>query len=126
MNAFVYGTLCEPDHTRRVLGHADYVSSATLTGLHRVSGRYPTLAPGGSIEGRILRLSGDDLQALDAYEGVERGLYVRVRVPFEDGAVWTYVGDPNALGVDVAWPGDGPFESRVKRYVERNDVQVRR
>jgi hypothetical protein len=28
---------------------------ATLHGLHRVEGQYPTLAPGGSVAGRVLR-----------------------------------------------------------------------
>ena len=124
MEAFVYGTLSDPDRAREVLGHADFGPSARLVGLGRASGRYPTLVPGGETEGRRLRLREGDLAAVDAYEGVDRGLYVRVRVPGEAGDPWTYVGDPDALGVDAGWPGDGPLAARVERYVETNDVRV--
>lgn len=124
MDAFVYGTLCDPVRAREVLGHADYGPPATLVGLQRVEARYPTLAPGGETDGRVLELRDGDLAALDRYEGVERGLYVRVRVPSDDGGVWTYVGDPDALGVDVEWPGDGPLQRRVERFVEDNDVRL--
>ena len=59
-----------------------------------------------------------------SYEGVDRGLYVRVRVPSAAGDLETYVGDPDALGVDASWPGDGPLADRVERYVDANDVRV--
>lgn len=124
MDAFVYGTLRDPGRAREVLGHAEFAGDARLVGLERASGRYPTLVPGDETEGRVLRLRDGDLASLDAYEGVDRGLYVRVRIPSDEGGLWTYVGDPNALGVDVEWLGDGPFESRVERYVETHDVQV--
>lgn len=124
MDAFVYGTLRDPARARAVLGRADFGPDARLAGLRRVEGEYPTLAPGGETRGRVLRLHGDDLEALDRYEGAERGLYVRVRIPADDGALWTYVGDPDALGVDVEWPGDGPLEARVREYVSANDVRV--
>lgn len=124
MDAFVYGTLCDPERAREVLGQADFGPDARLVGLGRASGRYPTLVPGGETEGRVLRLADGDLDALDAYEGVARGLYVRVRVPGDGGGLWTYVGDPDALGVDVEWPGDGPLRSRVVHYVADNDVRV--
>ncbi|MFQ3319420.1 MAG: gamma-glutamylaminecyclotransferase [Natronomonas sp.] len=123
MDAFVYGTLRDPARARELLGHADFGPDVRLVGLQRVEGEYPTLAPGGETDGRVLRLTGDDLAALDAYEGVDRGLYVRVRIPADDGALWTYVGR-DALGVDIEWPGDGSFEARVRRYVKGNDVRV--
>jgi gamma-glutamylaminecyclotransferase len=126
VDAFVYGTLCDPERARELLGRADFGPEARLVGLERVDGRYPTLAPGGETSGRILRLEQGDLDSLDEYEGVEGGLYVRVRVPFESGWLWTYVGDPERLDADAAWPGDGTFGARVRRYVERNDVFVRR
>lgn len=124
MDVFVYGTLCESAQARAVLGHADFGTDARLVGLHPVDGRYPTLAPGGETEGRVLRLRGGDLEVLDRYEGVDRGLYVRVRVPATDGFLWTYVGDPDALGVDVSWPGDGSLEESVERYVDHEDVAI--
>jgi hypothetical protein len=109
-----------------------FVADATLWGLHRVDGRYPTLAPGGRVDGRLLAT--DAIGALDAYEGVDRGLYVRVPVPSatggavdgDPGAAAVYVGDPERLDADepVAWPGDGDLERRVRRYVDANEVVV--
>ena len=102
MDAFVYGTLRDPERAREVLGRAEFGPDARLVGLGRASGRYPTLVPDGETAGRVLRLRDGDLAALDAYEGVDRGLYVRVRVPGDDGDLWAYVGDPDALGVDAS------------------------
>lgn len=120
----MYGTLCDPDRARAVLDRAEFGPDARLVGLGRASGRYPTLVPGGETAGRVLRLADGDLAALDAYEGVDRGLYVRVRVPGDGGDCWTYVGDPDALGVDASWPGDGPLRACVERYVVEHDVRV--
>lgn len=126
MDVFVYGTLTDPDRAAAVVEDARFLGSARVVGLHVVEGRYPTLAPGGSTTGRILR--SDDVEALDAYEGVSAGLYVRSTVPLEGGStVETYVGDPVRLGVadEVTWPGDGAFADRVAAYVDRNEVVVR-
>ena len=125
MDVFVYGTLTDEERADRVLDDYRFRGSARVEGLERVDGRYPTLAPAGSVDGLILRT--DDLRALDAYEGVDRGLYVRVAVPRPDGApVATYVGDPDRLGVGAAveWPGSGPFAERVRRYLRTNGVAV--
>lgn len=120
---FVYGTLTDPGLLARVLDDFEFESEATLSGLHRVDAAYPTLAPGGSTEGRLLRTP--NLDALDAYEGVDRGLYARVSIPAPDGSAECYIGNPARLGADgVEWPGDGPFEERVREYVAREDVVV--
>ena len=74
----------------------------------------------------MLRLRDGGLEAIDAYEGVDRGLYVRVRVPDGGGGLWTYVGDPAALDAGVTWPGNGPLRTRVERYVDQHDVRVER
>lgn len=130
---FVYGTLTDPGTASSVLEEFSYEGSARLVGLERVEGRYPTLVPGGSTDGRLLRTG--DLDALDRYEGVEDGLYVRVSVPFagdRDGSgavpatVETYVGDPERLGVADEWPGDGPFEERVRAHCESTSIHVER
>jgi len=146
MDVFVYGTLTEPDRVAEVLDSYVYVGPATLSGLHLVEGRYPTLAPGGETGGRLLRT--EELDALDEYEGVDAGLYRRVAVPLDapeghpdEAAV--YVGDPDRLGADAAWPGGGGdgserdgsvgdragaddgFADRVDRYLEREAVRVR-
>ncbi|HKL30331.1 MAG TPA: gamma-glutamylcyclotransferase family protein [Natrialbaceae archaeon] len=126
MDVFVYGTLTDPDRARAVVDDARFRGAARLVGLHVVEGQYPTLAPGGSTPGRILRT--EHVEALDAYEGEGAGLYVRVTVPCDDGStVEAYVGDPTRLGVAdaVDWPGAGSFADRVREYVDRNEVVVR-
>ncbi|SMO38908.1 gamma-glutamylcyclotransferase family protein [Halorubrum cibi] len=128
MDVFVYGTLTEPDRVGELLDSFVFVGSATLSGLRPVEGRYPTLAPGGETAGRLLRT--DEVGTLDAYEGVEDGLYVRVTAPLDapDGfpeEATVYVGDPRRLGADATWPGQGEFRERVKRYLDRTDVAVR-
>ncbi|WP_276272740.1 gamma-glutamylcyclotransferase family protein [Haloarcula litorea] len=122
---FVYGTLTDPGTADRLLPSVDYRGRATLVGLHRVDGDYPTLAPGGEVAGRLLRTTA--LDALDAYEGVDRGLYVRVSIPVADAdgeTVECYVGDPDALGAPADWPGDGPFADRVRAHCRDAGVVV--
>lgn len=126
MDCFVYGTLTDRETASAVLDEFAYRGPATLEGLRRVDGAYPTLVPGGSVTGRILAT--DELAALDRYEGVDRGLYVRVTVPRTDGGtVETYVGHPGRLGVPDEWPdvetdtgeaGD-EFEERVRASLDR-------
>ncbi len=150
MRVFVYGTLTDPATAGEVLDSFVYTGPAVLEGLHAVAGRYPTLAPGGRVGGRVLRTR--EIETLDAYEGLDRGLYVRVGVPVsddpadtgandvdapdaDDGAavddapdaarVAVYVGDPDVLDADATWPGEGSFRERVERYVADRDVRVR-
>ena len=127
MDVFVYGTLTDADRAGAVLDEFAYVGPATLSGLHRVTGRYPTLAPGGSVAGRLLRTT--EIDALDRYEGVDSGLYVRVPVPVasddhDDDEAAVYVGDPDRLGADADWPGAGDFGARVRRYVREQAVRL--
>jgi len=124
---FVYGTLTDETTVAEVLEDWSFAGEAVLDGLHRVDGEYPTLGPGGRVDGRLLRTP--EVDRLDAYEGVGRGLYVRVEVPVAPGqsdAVAVYVGDPDRLGVDVEWPGDAALADRVRDYVDAADVVVRR
>ena len=134
MYVFVYGTLTEPERVRAVLDSFVFVGGATLTGLRAVEGRYPTLAPPAdgegtaAVGGRLLRT--DEVAALDAYEGVDDGLYARLAVPYDGDAdepdeVAAYVGDPARLGVDARWPGEGPFDDRARRYVRERNVRVK-
>jgi gamma-glutamylcyclotransferase (GGCT)/AIG2-like uncharacterized protein YtfP len=153
MDVFVYGTLTEPERVGEVLDSYVFVGPATLTGLRLVEGRYPTLAPGGETAGRLLRT--DETVALDEYEGVDDGLYLRASVPLDapeghpDRAA-VYVGDPDRLDAEATWPEatrpegtspeatrpdairprisagpDGGFAERVAAYLERVDVRVR-
>ncbi|MFB6103234.1 MAG: gamma-glutamylcyclotransferase [Haloplanus sp.] len=126
MDVFVYGTLTEPDRVAAVVDSYVFVGAAVLEGCHPVAGRYPTLAPGGETAGRLLRTP--EMDALDAYEGVDEGRYVRVTAPRTDGGeAAVYVGDPDALDVDdpVDWPGEGSFSARVRRYFDGGDALVR-
>jgi len=127
-DVFVYGTLTDPEQVDQVLDEWSFRGRATLSGLHRVDGRYPTLAPDGETAGRLLRTP--EVDALDAYEGVDRGLYARIPVPRgdADGTVAVYVGDPERLGVAdrVSWPGEGPVFDRIERVVGAGGVVVTR
>jgi len=120
----VYGSLTDPDTTGSVLDSYEFHGEATLVDLRRIEGAYPTLAPGGETAGRLLVT--DDVAALDAYEGGEAGLYVRVSLPVagSEETVETYVGDPARLDAPADWPGEGPFAERVRRYVRHRDVVV--
>ena len=122
---FVYGTLVEPDRADAVLDDWRFAGEATLEGAHRVAGRYPTLAPGGTVPGRLLVTT--ELARLDRYERVDDGLYVRVAVPLDGGGhAWCYVGDPGRLDAPAAWPGSGDLASRVSAGLAARDARVRR
>ncbi|RQG96551.1 gamma-glutamylcyclotransferase family protein [Natrarchaeobius chitinivorans] len=131
MYVFVYGTLTEPERADTVLGDDRYEfdGTATLEGLQRVEGQYPTLAPGGGVDGRLLVVDEAGLERLDRYEGVDDGLYVRVSVPVvdRDESGHVYVGRPDRLGVasPVEWPDAEPFRDRVRRGLERSNAVVR-
>jgi gamma-glutamylcyclotransferase (GGCT)/AIG2-like uncharacterized protein YtfP len=134
MDVFVYGTLTDPDRATAVLGADGFGDrgSARLYGLRRVDGRYPTLAPGGHADGRLLRT--ERIEVLDRYEGVAAGLYARLSVPVDgngDGngsRAAVYVGDPERLDAAEPFerPDEGSFVERVERYVRENRVAVER
>jgi gamma-glutamylcyclotransferase (GGCT)/AIG2-like uncharacterized protein YtfP len=124
VDLFVYGTLTNPDRVAGLVDSFSFLGAARVDGLRIVSGAYPTLAPGGSAAGRLLRVA--DVDPIDRYERVADGLYVRASLPRADGdaPVAVYVGDPDALCADVTWPGEGPLADRVARYVDAHDVVV--
>lgn len=124
-DVFVYGTLTDPARVEQVVDEYEFHGPARLHGLQRVEGTYPTLAPGGATDGRVLRTR--DMESLDAYEGVDSGLYTRVGIDREDAdsSVVVYVGDPDRLDAPATWPGTGAFSDRVREYVRENDVFVR-
>ncbi|MWV40444.1 gamma-glutamylcyclotransferase family protein [Natrialba sp. INN-245] len=132
MYVFVYGTLTDPVRVESVVGdgRCEFDGPATLEGLHRVEGRYPTLAPGGSVDGRLLDVDDAALERLDRYEGVDTGLYVRLGVPLadSDASVQVYVGRPDRLGLGerVEWPDEATFAVRVRTALERSNGMVHR
>jgi len=135
---FVYGTLTDPQQVSRLLEEYRFGPSAVCHGLQRIDGRYPTLVPGGQVAGRLLVTN--EVDRLDEYEGLDRGLYCRVSAPLVDPhslaadenrlvAVDTaeiYIGNPTAIGVSkqTDWPEAGPFNHCVKQYVETNNIRI--
>ncbi len=131
---FVYGTLTDPDRLASVVEQYTLGPPAQCEGLHRVDGRYPTLAPGGQTSGRLIETP--ELGVLDRYEGLDDGLYCRVSVPLSTDAgadspfavdtVEVYVGSPRLLGIEdlVEWPNSGGLSRRVSQYIESYDVRI--
>lgn len=133
---FVYGTLTDPQQVSRLIAEYRFGPSAVCHGLRRVDGRYPTLVPGEQVAGRLLVTT--ELDRLDEYEGLDRGLYCRVSVPLVDppatadsltvdvDTVDLYIGHPTAVGVSEQsdWPETGSFKQCVKKYVEANNVKI--
>jgi gamma-glutamylcyclotransferase (GGCT)/AIG2-like uncharacterized protein YtfP len=81
---FVYGTLLDAGFISRLLERPLDNEPARLLDfeLLRLEGlSYPTVfeAPGDVVTGGLYRrLTGEDFERLDAYEGVHEGLYVRI------------------------------------------------
>jgi hypothetical protein len=121
MDAFVYGTLRKPARPAAVFGHADFgpvgpTGSRDGTRRWHRAGRRPAGCCGS------VTVTWPDWTPTRASP---RDRYVRVRVPGETDC-WTDVGTPAALGVEVRWPGEGPFSGRVRWYMATNDVRVER
>ena len=87
----VYGTLKQMARSRN--GRA-----ACIPGRLWDNGSYPALELVQSrdtlVAGLVFEVSAEELQRLDAYEGVAHGWYRRVRIVTTAGAVvWAYVGE---------------------------------
>ena len=134
---FVYGTLTDRAQVVQLLGTGSDTNdgptwtdcgAATLTGLHRVDGRYPTLAPGGTVTGRLLAVDAAGLERLDTYEGIEHGLYTREPLPLEgyEETVDVYLGDPDRLGIEAShgWPTGDTFDERVTALLGEHTVEL--
>lgn len=129
---FVYGTLTDDAQVAALLDSYRFVGEAVCVGFRRVDGRYPTLVPGESVTGRLLETS--EIDRLDRYEGVDRGLYHRVSVSLASSLASTvsattasvYLAAPSALGLgslDRYWPGEGSFRARVDRHLSTTHIE---
>jgi gamma-glutamylcyclotransferase (GGCT)/AIG2-like uncharacterized protein YtfP len=96
-NLFAYGTLRENAGSSSLLRDCVPVSPAHVGGvLYDIDGEYPALVMYGTnpVEGEIWSCPTELLALLDAYEGVDDGLFRRVGVNIEGTACWTYVAGP--------------------------------
>lgn len=109
---FVYGTLQHPRRVRAVLGPEArwrVLGAGTIGGVLYDAGRYPALlrsdSPDEVVPGLVLELGDESLLgALDRYEGVDSGLYLREQVEVclagggQQGA-WVYVYNQSVAGL---------------------------
>ncbi len=100
---FVYGTLMEGESQAGLLGGLARRPATVRGTLWDLPAGYPALGPGSDVvHGEVI--SGVDerrLAVLDAYEGVDEGLYQRVEIDVHVGlrleAAWVYVMDDPRL-----------------------------
>lgn len=104
---FVYGTLKHrgSNHAQiadqRFLGHARLAPGFTLYSLDEYPGLIADSADRTGVSGELWAVDAAALARLDAFEGVEEGLYARVPAPLsawpyglspaEAGAAWMYL-----------------------------------
>ena len=120
---FFYGTLCDPDILRMILGYQPaphQVVAASLAGYQRKTTRgksYPVLQqlPGGAVDGLLFRAaSPQDGKRLDAYEGPE---YITLVLPVRPAT-----GDAVSARVYLPRPGRllaGPADWTLKNWQSR-------
>ena len=122
MRLFVYGTLTDRSRLAAVVGPSitwRVVGRASVGGALYDCGEYPALvasaASDDSVLGVLLEFDDDRaLARLDAYEGIDSGLYIRteLEVRLRDGArqtAWGYVYNRSTAGLPRirAWPRGG-------------------
>ena len=82
---FAYGSNMSRRGMRARCPHARAIGTITLPGWRFIIGRdgFASLVrqPGGCVHGVLWRLSTRDVAAINAYESVQSGLYVRRRLP---------------------------------------------
>lgn len=94
---FVYGTLRRGGGKDGLLEGARFLRPAIVSGSLYDLGHYPALVLDGRaiVHGEVWRCPTGALAAIDAYEGVDEGLFERVRVDIgSEGLAWTYVAGP--------------------------------
>ena len=96
-NLFAYGTLGENGSASSLLRDCVQIAPARVGGvLYDIDGEYPALVMYGTspVEGAIWSCPTELLPSLDAYEGVDDGLFRRVGVEIDGRPCWTYVAGP--------------------------------
>ncbi len=82
---FAYGSNMSRSHMRALCPGARPLGTATLTGWRFIVGRdgFASLVrqPGSRVHGVVWRLSARDVAAINAYENVQSGLYLRRSLP---------------------------------------------
>lgn len=121
---FAYGSNMDAGQMRERCPSALFVRTVRMPGWRLTFPRYSRRWMGGvasleqdpesAVEGVIFRLSPEDLEKLDDYEGVDAGAYHRIRIDLPGkvdvlSEVWTYV---------AATQEGGPFPSSPD-YVAR-------
>lgn len=95
---FVYGTLRSGGGRESLLADAGgrRVAETFVSGSLYDLGRYPALvrAGHGTVHGEVWACLPETVAALDTYEGVEEGLFTRVRVRAGMWSCWAYVAGP--------------------------------
>jgi len=128
MVVFVYGTLTEGDRVATVLGDDADSSSSVAHRSRAPPSRRPIPHARARRQRRRTTARGRRYgpRATRPLRGRRAELYVRVAVPVTGAAgtaserCWVYVGDPDQLGVDATWPGEGAPRPRSNaRFTER-------
>lgn len=90
---FVYGTLRRGGGGEHRLANASFAGPANVPGRLLAGPGYPVLVLDGDapVQGEIWRCDAETLADLDAYEGVDEGLFRRVRREIGGAPAWVYV-----------------------------------
>jgi gamma-glutamylcyclotransferase (GGCT)/AIG2-like uncharacterized protein YtfP len=95
---FTYGSLVSADTGpgAELLAGCERVAEASVRGTLYDLGEYPALVLSGSttVPGVVWRCPVERLPRLDAYEGVQDGLFRRAAVRVGEHACWIYVAGP--------------------------------
>jgi gamma-glutamylcyclotransferase (GGCT)/AIG2-like uncharacterized protein YtfP len=114
---FAYGSLKSPytGAARTLLAGCERIGEAIIRGTLYDLGEFPALLLDGSdpVPGVLWRCPADRLADLDAYEGVDSGLFRRVAARVSGHACWVYVAGPRlgprlVPGAKVTLDGLGP------------------
>jgi len=132
MNIFLYGSLMFPAVYEGVTGVSPTMDDAALDGYRRYAvqnpqgSSYPGIIAqaGCSVSGKLVRnVSKDEVAALDAFEGLDRGLYSRERVIVRSGdtalTAFTYVAGPALLPYLAGeWSAEDFERTKLRRFLE--------